>query len=71
MNSSYKSLTLSATCEGGAIKMANLAPGTYQINVFSQPGPDGDAGYDQIYKLRAFATTSPLTLEYAKSPFSS
>ena len=57
-------------CTGGAIKLPNLAPGTYNIMVFSQPGPDGDAGYDEIFKLRAFAATSPLTLKNAHNPFS-
>tara|TARA_B110001450_G_C17254965_1_gene333141 strand:- start:160 stop:363 length:204 start_codon:yes stop_codon:yes gene_type:complete len=59
-----------AMCNGGAIELPNLAPGTYQIRVISFPGPDGDAGHNQIWNLRTFTAHTQLALQHARDPYS-
>lgn len=73
MTDQYQSMNTEpnmAMCNGGAIKLPNLAPGTYQVRVISFPGPNGDAGHDQIWNLRAFTAHSELKLDYARDPYS-
>lgn len=69
-NSNLSSMATSpsqASCDGGAINMPNLAPGTYNIIVFSF---GSDVGHSEIWKMRSFGDKSKVALNYRTSPYS-